>query len=49
MRDLTLLAIMAVAFGAVTAAPQEQHLTDLLADANRRFEQGDFRGAVDGF
>jgi predicted aspartyl protease len=49
MRELSLLAIMAVAAGAATAAPQEQHLVDLLADANRRFEQGDFRGAADGY
>ena len=49
MRDLSILAIVALAVGGVTAAPQEQSLTDLLADANRRFEQGDFRGAEDGF
>ncbi|TDI13297.1 MAG: tetratricopeptide repeat protein [Acidobacteria bacterium] len=49
MRSLSLLAIVAVAVGAVTAAPEEQQLTDGLADANRRFEQGDFRGAIDGF
>jgi len=49
MRDFSLLATMVLVVGVATVAAQEQPPADLLADANRRFEQGDFRGAADGY
>lgn len=49
MREISLLVMATIAAASVMAAPQDAHPTDLLADAHRRFEQGDFRGAAQGY